>query len=207
MFIRNAMNTNTIPSASAREKLPLEVSSGIAVVSVLVYPSMLPPTMTERPTSDMARPKPMTMAVITANLASLVQILYACILLAPREVAVSIVDLSKPLRAEITRPSITGVTSNIWPTTIPFGSNRSPKEPNGPDRRTSMTTIRPTATVGMLYSVCMMLIRRSLPLNRLKCIRLPRGMHITIQTAQEAAAIHSDLHAICTTSGSNVTRR
>ena len=42
----------------ATSKLPLLVSSTVAVVSTRVEPLMLPPTMSEAPTSEMTAPKP-----------------------------------------------------------------------------------------------------------------------------------------------------
>ncbi len=71
MLTVNAKDTRIIPKAIANSKLPTDVSSDIAVVSVLVYPRMLPPTIIANPISDIARPKPKRIAVDTPYLASL----------------------------------------------------------------------------------------------------------------------------------------
>ena len=54
-------------SAMATSKLPLPVSSTIAVVSVRVWPLMLPPTIMEAPISEITPPKPAMTAPIDAT--------------------------------------------------------------------------------------------------------------------------------------------
>jgi len=89
MFTANANDTRIIPKAIAISKLPIDVSSDIAVVRVLVYPRMLPPTTIARPISEMARPNPRSIAVDTPYRASLTIVYIVCSLLAPRDMAVS----------------------------------------------------------------------------------------------------------------------
>src|ERR1041384_2239817 len=58
-------------SAMARSKLPLAVSSTVAVVSTRVWPRMLPPTIIDAPTSEMMPPKPAMTAARSGSRASL----------------------------------------------------------------------------------------------------------------------------------------
>ena len=57
-------------SAIATSKLPLPVSSTMAVVSVRVWPLMLPPTIIDAPISEITPPKPAMTAASTGNRAS-----------------------------------------------------------------------------------------------------------------------------------------
>src|SRR5207244_1406102 len=57
-------------SARARANCPLPVSSTMAVVSVRVWPSMLPPTICAAPTSARTRPRPAARATRTPARAS-----------------------------------------------------------------------------------------------------------------------------------------
>ena len=68
----------------------------MAVVIVLVNPLILPPTIKDIPTSDIARPNPIINAPSMANRASLIIKAVAWYLLAPRETAVSVTALSTP---------------------------------------------------------------------------------------------------------------
>ena len=70
--MNSARNKSTIPNDSANSKDPLLVSNAIAVVIVLVNPSMLPPTIIAIPTSPIARPKPVMIPVISAKRVSLI---------------------------------------------------------------------------------------------------------------------------------------
>ena len=121
-----------MPSAIDNSKSPFDVSSEIAVVIVLVNPLILPPTINERPTSDMARPNAMIIAASMAKRASLITRSVVWNLFAPSEIAVSATALSTPLSAAIVRPIIIGHMSNACPITIAAGVNRSPRLPNGP---------------------------------------------------------------------------
>ena len=63
-----------IPRAIDSSTSPLDVSREIAVVIVLVKPLILPPTIKDSPTSEIARPNPMSTAASIANRASLMTI-------------------------------------------------------------------------------------------------------------------------------------
>ena len=69
-FTDNEIVNNIIPNASARGKLPFDVSKDIEVVITLVKWSILPPTIITAPTSDIARPKPAKTTVTSEYLAS-----------------------------------------------------------------------------------------------------------------------------------------
>ena len=139
-----------MPSANANSSSPLDVSSEIAVVIVLVNPLILPPTINDSPTSDMTRPNPMISAANIAKRASLTTSAVAWNLLAPRELAVSIIALSTPLSAEMVSPVIIGDTKITCPITIAAGVNRSPRPPSGPALEMNTKIKRPTTTVGTL---------------------------------------------------------
>ena len=57
--------TRIIPRARANSKLPTEVSRDIAVVNVLVYPRIFPPTIIANPISENALPNPIRTAAQT----------------------------------------------------------------------------------------------------------------------------------------------
>ena len=59
-----------MPKDKAKDKFPLEVSSAIAVVIILVKWSIFPPTIMTAPTSDIALPKPAKTTVESEYLAS-----------------------------------------------------------------------------------------------------------------------------------------
>src|SRR5437899_2252053 len=67
---RKISTSNRTASAMAASKLPLLVSSTIAVVSVRVCPLMLPPTISEAPISEMTAPKPAMIAASIGKRAS-----------------------------------------------------------------------------------------------------------------------------------------
>jgi len=104
----------------------------------------------------------------------------------------------------MTIPSISGDISSTWPIIITAGEKSKLKIPRGPLREKMRNTRSPMATVGILHRVCTVLINNLLPRKLLKCITLPRGIHIAVAMRQEAADIHSDLPAILITVGSKV---
>jgi hypothetical protein len=91
------------------------------------------------------------------------------------------------------------------PIIIAAGENNRPNPPIGPAFEINKKTRRPIRTVGILYKVCMTLIRSLLPGKLRKWIKQPMGRQISIAIVQEVAAIHSDLPAISITSRSSDT--
>jgi hypothetical protein len=130
-----------------------------------------------------------------AYFASLTATMTICMLEAPKEVAVSVTDLSTPLYAEITRPIIIGDMSKACPKMIALGLKSQPRSPSGPARDSREKIMRPTRTVGIQYRDCSTLTSKPLPRNVRKWIRLPRGKQMRTEMTQEVAANHSDLPA------------
>jgi hypothetical protein len=66
-FTRKVRASRMSESAIATSKFPLPVSSTVAVVSTRVCPRMLPPTISEAPTSEMTAPKAAIRAARSAS--------------------------------------------------------------------------------------------------------------------------------------------
>src|SRR6516164_2102240 len=128
------MVISTMPSPIASGRLPLEVSSAIAVVMVRVKPSMLPPTMMTAPTSAAARPKPASSAVTRLKRPS--QINVAMRPSGPTFMAASSSWYSLAKSSMVCRASaaMIGAISTVCATIIACGVNRRPQDPSGPER-------------------------------------------------------------------------
>ena len=74
-----------IESAMADSKSPRRTSSRTAVVSTLVSPARLPPTINEAPTSEIAVPKPAMSAANSGSRASCITSQSICQREAPSE--------------------------------------------------------------------------------------------------------------------------
>ena len=132
MFTKKEIIRSTKPRASANSKLPLFVSSIIAVVITLVFHWMLPPTMLTAPTSAIDLPKAVSIteesAILFCERKSLI------VLILPKERPFAVSSRLFPLTEHTpeVRLITTGVMRRHWATTITSTVKSIPREPKGP---------------------------------------------------------------------------
>ncbi len=126
-----------MPRPSASGRLPLVVSSAIAVVITRVTPTMLPPTIITVPTSEIARPNAVSM-IVSRPKRSCTSISSALVSgPAPSERSWSPPSCIASTTSRRASAAINGMTSRVCATTIALGVNRMPKAPSGPERDSS----------------------------------------------------------------------
>ncbi len=153
-----------MPMATAVLKLPLLVSSRMAVVMTRVLNWMLPPTSETAPTSAMDRPKPRRMTLMNSTAHSRNRSPSCFGRLRCRPLAVSVSMGAFPPAIDAARPVMIGVIRMTCAMTITCTVNRRCRLPNGPMDRNSRKTTRPATTGGRLMRVFVM--RSSAPLPR-----------------------------------------
>src|SRR5712691_9341250 len=96
-FTRKVIASRMTDSAIAISKLPLLVSSTVAVVSTRVDPLILPPTMSEAPTSEITPPKPAITAASIGSRASRSRVQTICASVTPITMGAAITNCASTM--------------------------------------------------------------------------------------------------------------
>jgi hypothetical protein len=120
-FTRKVISSRITESAMAMSKLPLPVSSTVAVVSTRVEPRMLPPSIMEAPTSEITPPKPAITAASIGRRASLSSTQSIWAREAPRPSICSRKVSGTCCTAARVSPVTMGAAITNWPVTIADG--------------------------------------------------------------------------------------
>ena len=107
------------------------------VVITRVKPSMLPPTIITAPTSAMARPKPVSSAVITPRRSCTSSKAAVAAEPAPRDRSWSPPSAKADSTRRRANAAISGTTRMLWAMTMAVGVKRMPQDPSGPERDNS----------------------------------------------------------------------
>ena len=188
--------------ASATSKFPLLVSKTVAVVSTLVCPRMLPPTIIEAPTSEITPPNPAIAAARIDNLASRARIHSICHREAPSARICSRTLGFSCWTAASVSPVTMGNAISVWAMIMASGLYIIPRKPRGPLRHSRIATIRPTTTGGIPMPTFTRLMRKRRPPNRLNARAIPVGTPMIKLVAVAIKDTRKDSRTMAKTSGS-----
>ena len=107
--------------AIATSKFPLPLSITVAVVSTLVCPFILPPTMIDAPTSEMTPPKPAITAARSGRRASRTSIRTIWVRVAPSASTCSLRLAGRFWIEAMVIPATIGVAITVWASTMADG--------------------------------------------------------------------------------------
>src|SRR5581483_12038924 len=206
-FTPNTSARSSSDSATATSKLPLLVSSAMAVVSVRVWPLILPPTIMEAPISEITPPKPAITATSMGSRASRRTTATICVREAPRASICNRNFSGTFWTAASVMPITIGVAMTAWASTMAPGVYRSSHAPRGPLRHSRRDTNRPTTTGGRPMPAFTRDTAAGRPGKRTSASIAPDGTPSASDTSVASVDTSSDSQSTAYTSASPLTSR
>ena len=174
----------------------------MAVVSVRVWPLMLPPTIMEAPISEMIPPNPAMTAASIGSRASRSTIHTICSREAPSASSCRRKSRGTCPTAASVMPVTIGEAMTACAMTIAAGVYRISQPPRGPLRQSSSVTKSPTTTGGRPIPVLTALTTRPRPGKRDSASAAPAGIPINSEISVALADTWSERRRIAHTSPS-----